>query len=45
MDAIVVDTLHTAIQCIQLLKELEIGVEIFLPLDSIKKIFLKEQLR
>lgn len=45
MNAIVVDTKYTAIQCIQFLKEQKIGIEIFLPLDSIKNIFLKEQLR
>lgn len=45
MDAIVVDTKYTATQCIQYLKEQKIGIEIFLPLDSIKKISLKEQLR
>jgi len=45
MDAIVTDTRHTAIQCIQFLKQHKIGIETFLPLDSIKKIFLKEQLR
>ncbi|XP_011872610.1 PREDICTED: structural maintenance of chromosomes protein 1A-like [Vollenhovia emeryi] len=45
MDAIVVDTRHTGYKCIQFLKERKISVETFLPLDSIKSIFLKEQLR
>lgn len=45
MDAIIVDTKHTATQCIKFLKEQKIGIEIFLPLDSIKIIHLKEQLR
>lgn len=45
MDSIIVDTKHTATQCIQFLKNQKIGIETFLPLDSIKKIRLKEQLR
>ncbi|XP_028048496.1 structural maintenance of chromosomes protein 1A [Monomorium pharaonis] len=44
-DAIVVDTKRTAIQCIQFLKEQKIRTETFLPLDSIKTVCLKEQLR
>lgn len=45
MDAIIVDTIRTASQCIKFLKEQKIGIETFLPLDSIKKIFLDERLR
>lgn len=45
MDAIVVDTNHTAIQCIQFLKEQRTDIETFLPLDSIKTVHLIEQLR
>lgn len=45
MDAIIVDTRYEAVQCIQFLKEQKIGIETFLPLKSIKTIFLKEQLR
>ncbi|XP_011704616.1 PREDICTED: structural maintenance of chromosomes protein 1A-like [Wasmannia auropunctata] len=45
MDAIVVDTEDTATQCIQYLKQRKIGIETFLPLESIKKRVLKEQLR
>ncbi|KAG5331244.1 SMC1A protein, partial [Acromyrmex charruanus] len=45
INAIVVDTTRTAIQCIQLLKRDKIGTETFLPLDSIKNIILNERLR
>ncbi|XP_018366242.1 PREDICTED: structural maintenance of chromosomes protein 1A-like [Trachymyrmex cornetzi] len=45
INAIVVDTTRTAIQCIQLLKREKIGIETFLPLDSIKNIILNERLR
>ncbi|KYM93308.1 Collagen alpha-2(I) chain [Atta colombica] len=45
INAIVVDTTRTAIQCIQLLKRDKIDFEIFLPLDSIKSIILNERLR
>ncbi|XP_077268586.1 structural maintenance of chromosomes protein 1A-like isoform X2 [Temnothorax americanus] len=45
MDAIVVDTRRTATQCIKFLKEKQIGIETFLPLDSIKTTLLKEHLR
>ncbi|XP_011645211.2 structural maintenance of chromosomes protein 1A-like [Pogonomyrmex barbatus] len=45
MDAIIVDMQQTAIQCIQFLKEQKIGVERFLPLDSIKTVYLNESLR
>ncbi|XP_071568818.1 LOW QUALITY PROTEIN: structural maintenance of chromosomes protein 1A-like [Temnothorax nylanderi] len=45
MDAIVVDTRRTAMQYIKFLKEEQIGIETFLPLDSIKTTLLKEHLR
>lgn len=45
MEAIVVDTTNTAKQCIQYLKQHKIGVETFLPLDSLKTKALKERLR
>ncbi|XP_024889323.1 structural maintenance of chromosomes protein 1A-like isoform X2 [Temnothorax curvispinosus] len=45
MDAIVVDTRRTAMQCIEFLKKKQIGIETFLPLDSIKTTLLKEHLR
>ncbi|XP_012228669.1 structural maintenance of chromosomes protein 1A-like [Linepithema humile] len=45
IDAIIVDTTHTAIQCIQYLKQQKLAAETFLPLDSIKPVHLKENLR
>ncbi|XP_025156761.1 structural maintenance of chromosomes protein 1A-like isoform X2 [Harpegnathos saltator] len=45
MDAIVVDTVNTAMQCIEYLKRQRIGVETFLPLNSLKTTVLKERLR
>lgn len=45
MDAIVVDTEQTAFRCIRYLKEQKLGFEIFLPLDTIKPVHLKENLR
>ncbi|XP_050460773.1 structural maintenance of chromosomes protein 1A-like isoform X2 [Cataglyphis hispanica] len=45
MDAIVVDTERTAKQCINFLKQHKIGVEKFLPLDSIKVKPINERLR
>ncbi|XP_070169774.1 structural maintenance of chromosomes protein 1A-like [Polyergus mexicanus] len=45
MDAIVVDTEHTAKRCIGFLKQHKIGVEKFLPLDSIKVKPINDRLR
>lgn len=45
MDAIVVDTTHIATQCIKFIKQQQIGIETFLPLDSLKTETLKEKLR
>ncbi|KAL0128334.1 hypothetical protein PUN28_003545 [Cardiocondyla obscurior] len=45
MNAIVVGTNPTAIQCIQFLKQNKKSREIFLPLDSIKNVHLKTYLR
>lgn len=45
MNAIVVDTKHTATQCIQFLKQQQIGIETFLPLDSLMFEPLNEKLR
>lgn len=45
MDAIVVDTTKTAMQCIDFLKLQKLGVEMFLPLDSLQPEVLKEKLR
>lgn len=45
MDAIVVDTMDTAKQCIELLKRQQIAVETFLPLDSLKTTILRDKLR
>lgn len=36
MDAIVVDTKQTAVECIQYLRDQKIGTAVFLPLDTIK---------
>ncbi|XP_039303602.1 structural maintenance of chromosomes protein 1A isoform X2 [Solenopsis invicta] len=45
MEAIIVDTKHTAIRCIEFLKEHRLDIETFLPLDTIKTVHLNEQLR
>ncbi|XP_025265125.1 structural maintenance of chromosomes protein 1A [Camponotus floridanus] len=45
MNAIVVDTKYTAKQCIYFLKRHKIGVETFLPLDSIKTEPINDRLR
>lgn len=45
MEAIVVNNINTAKQCIQYLKQQELGFETFLPLDSIKPVRLMERLR
>ncbi|KAA8499351.1 Structural maintenance of chromosomes protein 1 [Porphyridium purpureum] len=45
MDAIVVDTEHTAAECIQYLKEKRVGVATFLPLNTLRVPELDERLR
>lgn len=45
MDAIVVDTKYTAKECIYFLKMHQIGVETFIPLDSIKTKPINDRLR
>lgn len=45
MDSIIVDTTQTAMQCMKFLKVQRIGVETFLPLDSLNPKPLKESLR
>lgn len=45
MDAIVVDTKQTAMECIQYMKDQRIGTSIFIPLDGIKKKEINERFR